>query len=188
MTNYFILAAGDDDPQQWTDNPNPLMPAGYDIVWSLICFIIIFVLFWKFVLPTFKRVLAEREEQIEGGIQRAEAAQEEAKAALEKYNSQLAEARTEASQIRDDARAQGQKIIAEANTKAEAEVKRKAADGEKALLAQRDAVVSDLRKDLGAASINLAEQLLGEDLADSTKKSGTIDSFLAGLDSVGSGK
>jgi len=108
MTNYFILAAGDDDPQQWTENPNPLLPAGYDLVWSLICFIIIFVLFWKFVLPTFKRVLAEREEQIEGGIQRAEAAQ--------------------------------------------------------------------------------GGQLLGEDLAASTKKSGTIDSFLAGLDSVGSGK
>ncbi|MDN6662004.1 MAG: F0F1 ATP synthase subunit B, partial [Corynebacterium variabile] len=53
MTNYFILAAGDDDPQQWTENPNPLLPAGYDLVWSLICFIIIFVLFWKFVLPTF---------------------------------------------------------------------------------------------------------------------------------------
>lgn len=188
MTNYFILAAGDDDPQQWTDNPNPLLPAGYDIVWSLIAFLIIFVFFWKFVLPTFKKVLNEREEQIEGGIQRAEAAQEEAKAALEKYNSQLAEARTEAAQIRDDARAQGQKIIAEANTKAEAEVKRKAVDGEKALLAQRDAVVSDLRKDLGAASINLAEQLLGQDLSDDVKKSGTIDSFLADLDSVGSGK
>lgn len=188
MTNYFILAAEGKDPQQWTVSPNPLLPAGYDIVWSLISFLIVFVLFWKFVLPTFQRVLAEREEQIEGGIRRAEAAQAEAKVALEKYNSQLAEARTEASQIRDDARAQGQKIIAEANAKAEVEVKRKAADGEKALLAQRDAVVSDLRKDLGAASINLAEQLLGQDLADGVKKSGTIDSFLADLDSVGSGK
>jgi F-type H+-transporting ATPase subunit b len=188
MTNYFILAAGDDDPQQWTDNPNPLLPAGYDLVWSLICFIIIFLLFWKFVLPAFKKVLADREEQIEGGIQRAEAAQDEAKAALEKYNSQLAEARTEAAQIRDDARAQGQKIVAEAQSEAKAKADLETEKGQKTLQQERERVVGELRQEMGTTSVNLAEKLLGHDLADEAKRSGTIDSFLADLDSVGSGK
>jgi F-type H+-transporting ATPase subunit b len=41
---------------------------------------------------------------------------------------------------------------------------------------------------MGTTSVNLAEKLLGHDLADEAKRSGTIDSFLADLDSVGSGK
>lgn len=81
-----------------------LFPPLYDIVWSLIPFLIILIVFWKLVLPKFQEVLTEREDRIKGGIQRAEAAQAEAKAALEKYNAQLAEARTEAAEIREQAR------------------------------------------------------------------------------------
>lgn len=185
MTNHFILAA---EELPLEDSINPLLSASYDIVWSLVSFIIIFVIFWKFVLPKLKQVMAERTEQIEGGIARAEEAQEEAKAALDKYNTQLAEARTEAAQIRDDARAQGQKIIADMKTQATDESNRIIESGNKQLQAQRDAVVSDLRKDMGENSINLAERLLGSQLSDDVKRSGTIDSFLADLDSVGSGK
>ncbi len=53
----------------------------------------------------FQKVLDERSELIEGGIKKAEEAQAEAAAALEQYRSQLAEARTEAAQIREEARA-----------------------------------------------------------------------------------
>ena len=129
----------------------------------------ILVLFWKFVLPKFQEVLTEREDRIEGGIERAEAAQAEAKAALEKYNSQLAEARTEAAKIRDEARAQGQRIITEATTKANDESARIIDAGEKQLAAQREQVVAELRKEMGQNSINLAERLLGEQLSDDVR-------------------
>ena len=60
--------------------------------------------------------------------------------------------------------------------------------GNKQLEAQRAAVVSDLRKDMGENSISLAERLLGEQLSDDVKRSGTIDSFLADLDRVGTSR
>lgn len=167
---------------------NPLIPTLYDVVWSLIPFAVILIVFWKFILPKFQEVLHQREDQIEGGIQRAEAAQAEAKAALEKYNAQLAEARTEAAQIRDDARSQGQKIIADMKAQATDESNRIVESGNKQLEAQRAAVVSDLRKDMGENSISLAERLLGEQLSDDVKRSGTIDSFLADLDRVGTSR
>ena len=31
--------------------PSPLLPAGYDILWSSVCFVIILVFFWRYVLP-----------------------------------------------------------------------------------------------------------------------------------------
>ncbi len=64
-------------------------------MWSAVALVVVGFVFWKLVLPKFQKVLAERTEQIEGGIKKAEDAQAEAAAALEQYRAQLAEARTE---------------------------------------------------------------------------------------------
>ena len=72
---------------------NPLLPAIYDIVWSIIPFALVLLLFWRVVLPRLQKTLDERSEAIEGGIAQAENAQAEAKEALEKYNALLAEGR-----------------------------------------------------------------------------------------------
>jgi len=61
---------------------NPLIPKTFDIVWSVVCVAIITILFWKYVLPRFDTVLAQRAEKIEGGIERAEQIQADAQAAL----------------------------------------------------------------------------------------------------------
>ncbi|MGG7104447.1 MULTISPECIES: F0F1 ATP synthase subunit B [Rhodococcus] len=164
--------------------PNPLLPATYDIVWSIVCLVIVGFVFWKFVLPMFQKVLADRTEQIEGGIQKAEEAQAEAKVALEQYRAQLAEARTEAAQIREEARTQGQQIIADMKVQAQEESDRIVAAGHSQLVAQRQQIVAELRSDLGKTAVDLAEKVIGESLADDVKRAGTVDRFLNELDAV----
>lgn len=178
----YLAAGGEALPLE--EQSSVLLPANYDIVWSLVVIVIIGLLFWKLVLPKFQEVLTEREDRIKGGIQRAEAAQAEAKAALEKYNAQLAEARAEAAEIREEARARGKQIEAEMKAKATEESTRIIEAGEKQLAAQRELVVAELRQEMGQNSINLAERLLGEQLSEDVKRSGTIDKFLAELDTV----
>lgn len=185
MTNVIYLLAAEGAEQLPLEGGNSiLLPKAYDIVWSLVVFLVIFLLFWKFVLPKFQEVLAEREDKIKGGIERAETAQAQAKAALEKNNAQLAEARAEAAEIREAARQKGKEIEAEARVKAEEESRRIVESGEKQLLASREQVVAELRNELGQNSINLAEELLGAELSDSTCRSNTIDNFLSQLDTV----
>ncbi|KAA8740359.1 F0F1 ATP synthase subunit B [Corynebacterium tuscaniense] len=185
MTNVIYLLAAEGAEQLPLEGGNSiLLPKAYDIVWSLVVFLVIFLLFWKFVLPKFQEVLAEREDKIKGGIERAETAQAQAKAALEKNNAQLAEARAEAAEIREAARQKGKEIEAEARVKAEEESRRIVESGEKQLLASREQVVAELRNELGQNSINLAEELLGAELSDSTRRSNTIDNFLSQLDTV----
>ena len=171
MTNviYYLAASEGGEGLPLEKSVNPLLPASYDVVWSAVSLIVVLFLFWKFVLPKFQEVLTEREDRIKGGIQRAEAAQAEAKAALEKYNAQLAEARAEAAQIREEAREKGKQIVADMKAQ---------------LQAQREQVVTELRREMGQNSINLAERLLGEQLSDDVKRSGTIDAFLSDLDTV----
>ncbi|RVW05926.1 F0F1 ATP synthase subunit B [Rhodococcus spongiicola] len=164
---------------------NPLLPATYDITWSIVALVVVGFVFWKFVLPMFQKVLAERTEQIDGGIKRAEAAQAEAKAALEQYHAQLAEARSVAAQIREDARTQGQQIIAEMKAQAQEESDRIVAAGHNQLVAQRQQIVTELRAELGKTAVDLAEKVIGESLADDVRRTQTVDRFLDELDAVG---
>lgn len=185
MTNViYLLAAGEAEQVPFEGGNSILLPKTYDLVWSLVVFLIVFLLFWKFVLPKFQEVLAEREDKIKGGIERAESAQAQAKAALEKNNAQLAEARAEAAEIREAARQKGKEIEAEARANAEAESRRIVENGEKQLQASREQVIAELRNDLGQNSITLAEELLGAELSDNTRRSNTIDDFLSQLDTV----
>ena len=124
----------------------------------------------------------------QGGIERAQVAQAEAKAALEKNNAELAEARAEAAEIREAARAKGKEIQAELRERAEEESRRIVEAGEKQLLASREQVVAELRNEMGQNSISLAERLLGTELSDDTRRSNTIDAFLAELDNVSTRK
>src|SRR4028118_1601904 len=90
------------------ESANPLLPPVGEIIIGTITFAIAFFVLGKFVWPRFEQVFRARREAIEGGIERAETMQAEAEAALEQYRAQLAEARTAAAQIRDQARAGGE--------------------------------------------------------------------------------
>lgn len=172
-----LLAAGEGDY-------NPLLPATYDIVWSAVALVVVGFVFWKLVLPKFHEVLARRTEEIEGGINRAEKLQAEAKHALEQYRAQLAEARSEAAQIREEARGQGQQIIDDMKAQAQVEADRIVANGQTQLNAQRQHIVTELRSDLGRTAVDLAEKIIGESLGSKAARAKTIDRFLIELDAV----
>ena len=125
--------------------PSLLLPALPDLIWGTLVFVIILVVFiWK-VLPRLNAMLDARSDAIAGGIKRAEEAQAEAQAALEKYNAQLAEARGEAGRIREQARTDGAAIIAEAKEQATVEAARIAAQAQSAIEAERSAAQASLR-------------------------------------------
>ena len=166
------------------EEQNPLLPPIGEIIIGLVGFAILAFVLIKFVWPAFEKVYAERTEAIEGGIQKAEAAQREAKAALDKYNEQLQGARTEAAKIRDDARAEGQRIIGEMKEQAQSESNRIIARGDEQLSVQRQQVVNELRQQVGQLSVNLAGRIVGENLSDDANAHATVDRFLDELDSM----
>jgi len=170
-----------------TEGENPLLPPGGDIIIGLIAFALVVFVFIKLVAPRFEQVFQARREAIEGGIERAEAMQAEAKAALEQYRAQLAEARTEAAQIRDKAYADGQQILEELRARAQEESARIVARGEEQLAASRQQVINELRGQIGTLAVDLAGRVVGESLADDARRRGTVDRFLDQLDAMAAG-
>ncbi|MFC8045141.1 F0F1 ATP synthase subunit B [Nocardia sp. NPDC057353] len=169
------------------ETPNPLLPATYDIVWSAVCVAIIAVLFVKYVVPRLNKVLDERAAKIEGGIARAEAAQEEAKQTLQQYQQQLTDARTDAARIREEARSQGQQILAQLRAEAQAESDRIVASGHAQLEAQRQQILTELRSEVGRTAVDLAEKIIGQSVSDEAKQAASIDRFLNELDQSDAG-
>jgi len=162
---------------------SPLALEWPEVIASLVFLAILYFVFRKMVVPRFEATYAERTAAIQGGIEKAEKAQEEAAAALQQYNDQLAEARTEAARIREDAKTQGTQILAEMREQAQAEAARIKTQAEAQLLAERTQVMTQLRNEIGGLATTLAGRIVGESLEDDERARRTVDRFLADLES-----
>lgn len=177
MVNTVLIQAATAE-----EAPNLLLPAVYDLVWSAVIFIVVLaVFFWK-ILPSFQQMLDKRSAAIEGNIAKADEAQRQAEAALEEYTAQLAEARAEAGSIRESARADGQRILADLKEQAGVEAARVTAQAKTQIEAERQAAVVSLRQEVGALALDLASGVIGESLNDDAKASSIVDRFLADLE------
>lgn len=164
------------------ESSNPLLPAPPDLIWSTVIFLVLFIFFWRMILPRVQKLLDARAELIEGGIKKAENAQAEAAAALEKYNEQLAEARAEAAKIRDQARQDGTKILNELKEQASADAARITVNAQATIEAERQSALVSLRSEVGSLAIDLASGVIGQSLSDDKNAANLVDQFLADLE------
>jgi len=167
------------------EEPNPLIPHVAEVVLGTIVFGILVWLVAKYVVPKFEQTFAQRTAAIEGGMRQAEKAQAEAKAALEEYTAQLAEARHEAARIREDAREQGAAIIAEMRGQAQTEADRIITTAHAQVQAERQQVIQQLRTEVGAMATALASRIVGESLEDEARQRRTVERFISELESQG---
>ncbi|MEU5906006.1 F0F1 ATP synthase subunit B [Micromonospora sp. NPDC047527] len=164
---------------------NPILPIWQEIVVGSISFALLVFILLKFVMPRMEAMYQARVDAIEGGLKRAEAAQAEANQLLEQYRAQLAEVRTEAAKIRDDARSDAEGIRQDILAKAREESERVVAAGKEQLIAERATIVRDLRAEVGGLAVDLASRIVGESLADEARRKGTVERFLTDLESAG---
>ncbi|MCH4209926.1 F0F1 ATP synthase subunit B [Bifidobacterium sp.] len=154
------------------------LPKTFDIVWSLIILAIVAAFFYKFFLPKFQAVFDERASKIEGGIENAKKAQQQADEARRKYDDQLSTARVEASKIRDDARAEASHIIADARARADAEASQITASAQRSIDSQHKQALVKLRGEVGTLAAALAGKILGSKLQDDAVQSQMVDGLL----------
>ncbi|CAB4680979.1 MAG: F0F1 ATP synthase subunit B [Actinobacteria bacterium] len=164
---------------------NPLVPATADLVWSAVVFAILLVFFWFKVLPNFKKNIDARTEAIEGRLALAEKAQAEAAAKTANIEAEQAEARAEAAQIRESARAEGAAILAELKEQASLEAARMTETAKKQIEAERQAAIISLRAEVGSLAIDLASSVVRNNLKEDKSASAIVDGFLADLEKEG---
>jgi F-type H+-transporting ATPase subunit b len=177
MFTTFLAAA-----EAEAEDINPLIPHGAEIVIGLVVFALLFLAIRRWVAPNFEKAFADRAAAIEGGIEEAQAAQKEAKAALEEYTAQLAGARHEAAAIREEAKEQGAQIIAELRAQAQAEAERITSTAHAQIEAERAQVLAQLKGEVGSMATQLAGRIVGESLDDDARQKRTVERFIAELE------
>ena len=159
-----------------------LIPAPADLIWGTFAFVVILVLFiWK-VIPRMNALLDERSRAIEGRIDEAKHAREEAERVLQRYQEQLADARDEGGRIREQAREDAKRIVAEARGQAETEGARIVAQAHERTELERASAAQSLRRDVGTLALDLASSVIGQHLENDKNATALVDRFLADLD------
>jgi F-type H+-transporting ATPase subunit b len=164
---------------------DPLIPTWPELIIGTICFVVVFGVLAKLLLPRIIKTLNERDDAIQGGINRADEAQAEAAQLLDQYRAQLADARQEASRLREEAREQGAQIIAEMRERAEGEARRITEGAQAQIEAERQQALISLRSEVGSLATELASRIVGESLTDQARQSRMVDRFLDGLEAQG---
>lgn len=164
------------------EGANPLLPNWWEVLVTAVGFAVLMFIVVKFVVPALEKSYQDRVHAIEGGLERAEAAQAEANAMKADYQQQLQEARTEASNVREDARTEAAEIVAEARERATEEASRISEQASVQIAAERQQAVSSLRTEVGTLATSLASKIVGESLEDDARSQRVVDRFLEDLE------
>ena len=146
------------------ESTNFLVPNGTFFV-ILAIFLVVLGVIGTFVVPPIMRVLRERDDMVTKTLADSKQAAEQVAAAEADYETAMLAARVEASAVRDEARAEGRKVLDEMRARADAEVAAILQNAGEQLKREGDVTADGLRAHVGALSATLASRILGVDVA-----------------------
>jgi F-type H+-transporting ATPase subunit b len=135
-----------------------------DMLYSLIMFIILFVLLRKYAFGPLMGVMEKRARQIEDDLENAKKNRAEAEKLLEEQRAELARARQEAKTIIDHARTTSEKQAEEIIKAAREEVDQYREAARQEIEREREKAIEALRREVGQLSVLLASKVLGNEL------------------------
>jgi F-type H+-transporting ATPase subunit b len=154
------------------------------VIVSALNFLVFFVLIWTFAFKPVSRMLADRRDRIEQGLQDAEQARRDRQNAEAERLATLAEARREA----NDILARAQRVAQEtrdadiAATREELERMRDRATGE--IEAEKARAIAELRGEVTELALAAAGRVVGESMTDERQRR-LVQEFLANADTTG---
>jgi F-type H+-transporting ATPase subunit b len=157
-----ILAAEEGGGQS-----NFLIPNG-TFFFVLAIFLIVLGVIAKWVVPPVSKVLRERDAMVTKTNEDNRRAAELRAAADSDYARAMALGRREATGIREEARAEGRKILEEARGRASAEVTSTLQQAQQELTQQSQAITADLQASVESLASRLASRVLGVDVTTRT--------------------
>lgn len=148
------------------------------VFWMLLMFSILLFILGKFAWKPILKALKDRENSIREALESADKAKEDM-AALQADNEKvLNEARKERDALLKEAKEIKDKIIAEAKEKASAEAVIIAEKAKKQIIAEKDAAIEEMKKQIVIVSVEVAEKILSHKLASDKDQQSLIEDIL----------
>lgn len=136
------------------------------LLWTLLCFLIVFFILRKAAWPAIIKGLKEREQGIADAISSAEKVKAEMASLKSENENLLAQAREERAAMIKEAKETADKMVADARDKAKSEYDRILVDAQAAINQQKMAALTDVKNQVGSLVIEVSEKILRKELGD----------------------
>ena len=146
-------------------------------IWALVVFVILLLILKKFAWSPILEALDAREKTVQDSLDQAARIQAESAQLAQEQARLLAESRTQANQILQNAREAGEALKKSLETAAQEEKQRILASATTEIEAQKRAAVSELRKTTAELSIGIAGKLIRQNL-DDAKNRALVDQLI----------
>ena len=146
--------------------------------WQTIIFVILIFLLKKFAWSPILKAVNDREQGIKDALDSAEAAKKEMQSLQADNEKIMKEARAERDSLLKEARDLKNSMISQAKDEAKSEAQKIIESANEAILNEKNAAVSDIKKQVASLSIEIAEKLLKEKLSDDNKQMKIVEDLI----------
>jgi len=157
-------------------------PAIGTLFWSVLIFVLFFLILTKFAWKPILSAVKARDEMIRGSLESAEKAKEEMLKLQSDNEAILRKAREERENILKEAREVRDKLISEAKGKATEEAGKLIEKARVGIENEKLKALSEIHEQVATLSVDIASKLLGEKLKPSGEQSKLIDNYLKDID------
>ena len=146
--------------------------------WQTIIFVILIFLLKKFAWSPILKAVNDREQGIKDALDSAEAAKKEMQSLQADNEKIMKEARAERDSLLKEARDLKNSMISQAKDEAKSEAQKIIESANEAILNEKNAAVSDIKKQVASLSIEIAEKLLKEKLSVDNKQMKIVEDLI----------
>lgn len=154
---------------------NLVTPDSGLLFWMVLIFGIVFFLLWKFGFPVITGMVEQRSEHIRTALRQAAEAEERLSQFAAQQARLLDETRQEQGRILKEAAHTRDEILARARTEAAEETQRMIAHARTRIQVEQETAMRDIRRQVALLSVEVAEKVLREKLADSSEQNALLD-------------
>ncbi len=152
-----------------------LQPSLGLLFWTLVAFIIVFLILKKFAWQPILASLKERETGIADALATADKVRAEMAHLKNENEALMAKAREERAVMIKEAKETGDKMIADAKEKAKHEFDRILSDAQSSIQQQKMAAITDVKNQVGNLVIEVAEKVLRRELSNKADQENYIN-------------
>ena len=155
---------GEEEGHDEEETVNPVLPTGGDIIYAAVFFFALWAALKYVLLPPVQKVRAERAQKIADARDAADNASADMGSAQADYDAALADARTEAARIVEEARGTADSRRAEVMAAAETDAGAVRAAAADEVTAARTQAMETLRSDVATVAAGAASTVLGRQI------------------------
>ena len=161
-----------------------LIPSTGLLFWMSLTFLVVLFILWTFGFPVIVKMVAERKSFIDDSLRKAHEANEKLANIQKEGESILQEAREKQASILKEAASTRDAIVEKAQDKAREEGARLINDAKIEIDNEKQAAISDIRKQVATLSVEIAEKILREKLGNDKAQMDLIDRMLDDVSSA----